>query len=148
MIPASTSTSPQRYPLSPARRAWRRFRQNRRGYVSLWIFSVLLALSLFAEVVSNDRPLLVHYQNGYYLPFLNAYPETTFGGDFDTEADYNDPYVQELLTRDGNWVVYAPNRYSFGSINYFTDQPNPAPPGGTNLLGTDDRGRDVLARLL
>jgi len=105
-------------------------------------------MSLFAEVLSNDRPLLVHYQDGYYVPFLKAYPETTFGGDFGTEADYNDPFVQELLSRDGNWVLYAPNRYSFGSINYFSNQPNPAPPGSVNLLGTDDRGRDVLARLL
>ena len=147
---ASASAPPGnvRNPMSPSRRAWRRFRQNRRGYVSLWIFGILFTLSLFAEVLSNDRPLLVHYQDGYYVPFLKAYPETTFGGDFGTEADYNDPFVQELLSRDGNWVVYAPNRYSFGSINYFANQPNPAPPGSVNLLGTDDRGRDVLARLL
>jgi len=147
---ASASAPPGkvRNPMSPSRRAWRRFCQNRRGYISLWIFGILFAMSLFAEVLSNDRPLLVHYQDGYYVPFLKAYPETTFGGDFGTEADYNDPFVQELLSRDGNWVLYAPNRYSFGSINYFSNQPNPAPPGSVNLLGTDDRGRDVLARLL
>jgi microcin C transport system permease protein len=134
--------------LSPGQRAWRRFRRNRRGYVSLWIFAVLFVLSLFAEVLSNDRPLVVYYHGGYYFPILKTYPETLFGGDFDTEADYNDPYVQELLTRDGNWVLYAPNRYSFNSINYFADHPNPAAPSAQNLLGTDDRGRDVLARLL
>ena len=145
---AGTPSGRARNHLSPGRRAWRRFCRNRRGYVSLWIFSILLVLSLFAEVLSNDRPLLIQYQGGHYFPFLKAYPETTFGGDFGTEADYNDPAVQALLTRDGNWVVYAPNRHSFGSINYFTDQPNPAAPGSTNLLGTDDRGRDVLARLL
>jgi len=148
MVTASTQSVQVRNHRSPGQRAWRRFRRNRRGYASLWIFSILLVLSLFAEILSNDRPLLVHYQGGYYVPFLKAYPETAFGGDFGTEADYNDPYVQELLSRDRNWVVYAPNRYSFDSINYFTDQPNPAPPGNTNLLGTDDRGRDVLARLL
>ena len=145
---AGTPSGQARNHLSPGRRAWRRFCLNRRGYVSLWIFSILLVLSLFAEVLSNDRPLLVHYQGSHYFPFLKAYPETTFGGDFGTEADYNDPYMQELLSRDDNWVVYAPNRHSFGSINYFANQPNPAPPGSINLLGTDDRGRDVLARLL
>jgi microcin C transport system permease protein len=134
--------------LSPTRRAWRRFCRHRRGYVSLWIFSVLLALSLFAEVLSNDKPLIVHYRDSYYFPFVQAYPETVFGGDFETEADYNDPYIQKLLTDGGNWVVFAPNRYSFNSINYFSDHPNPAPPSRTNLLGTDDRGRDVLARLV
>lgn len=134
--------------LSPGQRAWRRFRRNRRGYVSLWIFGVLFIVSLFAEVLSNDRPLVVYYHGGYHFPILKAYPETLFGGDFGTEADYNDPYVQKLLTRDGNWVLYAPNRYSFNSINYFADHPNPAAPSRNNLLGTDDRGRDVLARLL
>jgi microcin C transport system permease protein len=134
--------------LSPGRRAWRRFRDNRRGVASLWVFGILFALSLLAEVLSNDKPLIVHYQGGYYFPFLKAYPETAFGGDFETEADYNDPYVQELLARGENWVVYASNRHSFNSINYFSDQPNPAAPSAENLLGTDDRGRDVLARLL
>lgn len=134
--------------LSPGGRAWRRFRANRRGYVSLWVFGILFALSLFAEVLSNDKPLMVQYQGGLYFPFLKTYPETAFGGDFETEADYNDPYVQRLLSRDGNWVLYAPNRHSFNSINYFVDNPNPAPPSRVNLLGTDDRGRDVLARLL
>ena len=134
--------------MSPGQRAWRRFRQNRRGYISLWIFTILFVLSLFAEVLSNDRPLVVYYHGGYYFPIFKTYPETLFGGDFGTEPDYNDPYVQKLLTRDGNWVLYAPNRYSFNSINYFADHPNPAAPSAENLLGTDDRGRDVLARLL
>jgi microcin C transport system permease protein len=147
-ITTTLPPSQAREHLSPSRRAWRRFCQNRRGYVSLWIFGTLLVLSLFAEVLSNDRPLVVHYHGANYFPFLKAYPETTFGGDFGTEADYNDPYVQELLSRNGNWVLYALNRHSFGSINYFTNQPNPAPPNSINLLGTDDRGRDVLARLL
>jgi len=134
--------------LSPGQRAWRRFRRNRRGFVSLWIFGILFVLSLFAEILSNDRPLVVHYHGSYYFPILKAYPETRFGGDFGTEADYNDPYVQRLLTRDRNWVLYAPNRYSFNSINYYLDHPNPSAPSRDNLLGTDDRGRDVLARLI
>jgi microcin C transport system permease protein len=134
--------------LSPGQRAWRRFRRNRRGYVSLWIFGILFGLSLFAEILSNDKPLVVHYQGGYYFPFLKVYPESVFGGDFGTEADYNDPYVQGLLVRDDNWVIFAPNRHSYNSINYYAERPNPAPPSPGNLLGTDDRGRDVAARLL
>ena len=128
--------------LSPGTRAWRRFRRHRRGYRSLLIFAVLFGLSLFAELLSNDKPLLVHYQGGWYVPFLVSYPETTFDGDFETEADYNDPYVQQLLGGNGGWVLYAPNRHSFNSINYYAERPNPAPPSRTNLLGTDDRGRD------
>ena len=143
----STATAAPTH-LSPGQRAWRRFRGNRRGYVSMWIFCILFGVGLFVEVLSNDKPLVVHYQGGWYFPFLKVYSESAFGGDFDTEADYNDPYVQRLLTRGNNWVLYAPNRHSFSSINYFANQPNPAPPSRTNLLGTDDRGRDVLARLL
>ena len=134
--------------LSPGQRRWRRFRENRRGYVSLWVFGILFILSLFAEVLSNDKPLLVHYQGQYYLPVFVSYPETTFGGDFATETDYNDPYMEDLLSAGKNWVWYAPNRYRYDSINYFSEKPNPAAPSGENLLGTDDRGRDVLARLL
>ncbi|MDP2829102.1 MAG: ABC transporter permease [Sulfuricellaceae bacterium] len=133
---------------SPSARAWRRFKTNRRGYVSLWIFGVLMVLSLFAEVLSNDKPLLVHYQGQFFFPIWQELPETRLGGDFDTAADYNDPYMQAKMNEGGNWVIYAPNRHSFASINYFAEQPNPASPSGMNLLGTDDRGRDVLARLI
>jgi len=134
--------------LSPSRRAWLRFKSNRRGYVSLWLFSILFVLSLFAEVLSNDKPLVVHYNGSYFFPIVKTYAETTFGGDFETEADYNDPYVVERISHGDNWVLFAPNRYSYNSINYFAEHPNPAAPSGQNYLGTDDRGRDVLARLI
>jgi len=134
--------------LSPWQRAWLRFKSNRRGYWSLWIFSVLFVLSLGAEVLSNDRPLAVHYQGQYYFPIIKTYPETLFGGDFETEADYNDPYIVDKISSENNWALYPLNRYSFNSINYFADSPNPAAPSRQNLFGTDDRGRDVLARLI
>ncbi|MBZ0106365.1 MAG: ABC transporter permease [Sulfuricella denitrificans] len=135
-------------PLSPGGRAWQRFKSNRRGYVSLWLFAVLFALSLVAEVLSNDKPLLVAYQGEYYFPIVKNYPETVFGGDFASEADYNDPFIVERITSGGNWAWFPLNRYSFNSINYFAESPNPAAPSRQNLLGTDDRGRDVLARLI
>jgi len=138
----------ERIELTPGARAWRRFRANRRGYWSLWIFGILFVLSLFAEVLSNDKPLIVHYDGGYYFPIVKFYSERQFGGDFDTEADYTDPYVKQLLSKGSNWVLYPLNHYSFNTINYFTMSPNPAPPSTDNLLGTDDRGRDVFARLI
>jgi microcin C transport system permease protein len=134
--------------LGPYRRAWRRFRANKRGFYSLWIFIILFGTSLFAEVLSNDKPLVVHYQGEYYFPLVSTYPETTFGGDFPTEADYLDPYVKNKITEGDNWAIYPPNPYSFNTINYFAEHPNPAPPSDQNVLGTDDRGRDVLARLI
>ena len=134
--------------VSPHRRSWLRFRANRRGYYSLWLFGFLFIISLGAELLSNDRPLVIQYQGDYYFPLFKTYPESLFGGDFDTEADYTDPFVKDLLNRGGNWALYPPNPYSYNTINYFTQQPNPAPPSADNLLGTDDRGRDVLARLI
>ena len=134
--------------MSASARAWRRFRANRRGYVSLWIFTILFVLSLFAEVLSNDKPLIVSYQGNYYFPVIVNYAETEFGGDFETEADYLDPYVRGRITQGDNWALYPPNPYSYSTINYFAESPNPAAPSSDNFLGTDDRGRDVLARLI
>ena len=133
---------------SPRLRAWYRFKKNRRGYYSLWIFSILFILSLFAEVFSNDKPLLVHFNNEYYFPILTSYPETTFGGDFETEADYQDEYLRDILTANGNWMLEPLNPNSYDTINYSAELANPAPPSDRNILGTDDRGRDVLARLI
>ena len=133
---------------SPWLRRWAIFRQNRRGFYSLVLFLILFGLSLFAEVISNDKPLLVYYEGGLYLPLWRAYPETVFGGDFDTETDYNDPYIRERLTSSGNWIISSPNPHSYTSINLNLDHPVPSPPTRENLLGTDDRGRDVLARLI
>lgn len=109
---------------------------------------VLLLASLCAELLSNERPLLVRYQGQLYTPLWHNYPETTFGGDFQTPTDYLDPFIQAQLSRDGNWALFAPNRYGANTINYFAEQPNPAPPSSANWLGTDERGRDMLAQLL
>lgn len=125
-----------------------RFRRNRVGFFSLVIFCVLVGLSLAAELVSNDRPLVVSYQGQYYWPMVRDYPETTFGGDFNTPTDYLDPFVQKKLAEPGNWALFAPNRYGPKTLNYFARSPNPAPPTMDNWLGTDDRGRDLLAQLI
>lgn len=141
----------QKVKLAGARRratVWRRFKRNKRGYYSLIIFSIFFIFSLAADILSNDKPLLIKYDGGYYVPVLFSYQETVFGGDFETEADYLDPYVLEKIENGGNFVIFPPNRYSFNTINYNLDEPVPSPPSGENFLGTDDRGRDVLARLI
>jgi len=133
---------------SPARRAWRRFRSNRLGYVSLVVFAVLFGISLLAEVLSNDKPLVARYQGHWYFPVFQTLPETTFGGDFPAPADYLDPLIRENLAKPGNFALYPLNHYHHSTINYFAKNPNPSAPDRDNLLGTDDRGRDLLARLL
>jgi microcin C transport system permease protein len=112
------------------------------------VFVALFVLSLFAEVLCNDKPFLARYNGSFYLPMAQSLPETTFGGDFDTPTDYLDPFIQKQFAQKGNWAIYPINPYHHSTINYFAKQPNPSPPSWDNWLGTDDRGRDVLARLL
>ena len=128
-------------------RQWEAFKANRRGFWSLWIFLVLFGISLGAELIANDNPLLVVHEGELHWPVFQSYPETEFGGMFQTEANYRDPHVRDLITEDG-FMVWPPIRYSYDSINYDLDQPAPAPPSAENWLGTDDQGRDVLARVI
>ncbi|MGW8161187.1 MAG: ABC transporter permease [Desulfobulbales bacterium] len=129
-------------------RRWKRFKTNRRGYYSLIIFMILFVISLGAEVVSNSKPFLVYYQGSLYWPIFKSYPETTFGGDFATETDYRDPYILKKIEAGNNFAIFPLNHFSYDTINLDLDRPVPSPPTSDNLLGTDDRGRDVLARLI
>jgi len=133
---------------NPWRRAWLRFCGNRLGYRSLLVFLALVALSLFAELLSNDKPLLARYGGRWYVPIVQTLPETSFGGDFPTPTDYLDPFIRDQFRKPGNFILFPINRYHHSTINYFSNVPNPAPPSSQNWLGTDDRGRDLLARLL
>jgi microcin C transport system permease protein len=147
----SKSESGKRLKSAVARRrakTWQRFTRNRRGYISLLLFLTLFALCLVAEFISNDLPLLIRYEGKFYFPILAVYPETAFGGDFDTEADYKDPFILDRLAKPGNYVIFPINRHSYNTINQEIAGPVPSPPTWENLLGTDDRGRDVLARII
>ena len=108
-----------RLSLSPSRRAWHRFRRNRLGYWSLVVFCALVVLSLCAELISSDRPLIVRYEGQTFFPIIKDYPEKTFGGDFETSTDYLDPFIRERFSKPGNWAVYAPNPYGPDTLNYF-----------------------------
>lgn len=135
-------------PLSPlTQQRWQRFRHNRRGYWSLWIFLVLFLLSLGAELIANEKPLLVHYQQRWMLPLLFNYSETDYGGVLPTAADYQDPWLQQRIARQG-WALWAPIRFSDSTLNFATQVPFPSPASAQNWLGTDANGGDVLARLL
>jgi len=123
------------------------FRANRRGYWSLWIFCILFGLTLFAEVVANDRPLLVNFDGSLYFPFAVSYDETTFGGEFELTTDYTDPYIRDLINAKG-WMVWPPIAYSYRTILFDLPTPAPSPPDSKHWLGTDDQGRDVVARLI
>jgi microcin C transport system permease protein len=130
------------------RRRLRNFRANRRGYWATWIFLALFVTSLGAELIANDRPLLLHHAGGFYVPAFRVYPETAFGGELPTEADYRDPYLRGLIAARGGWAVWPLVPYSHDTINYALPRPAPAPPSRQNWLGTDDQGRDLLARLI
>ncbi|MBM3524342.1 MAG: ABC transporter permease [Alphaproteobacteria bacterium] len=123
------------------------FRQNRRGHWSFWVFLALFVTSLFAELLANDRPVLVRFEGAYYAPILRTYAETTFGGDFETEADYRDPLVRDAIQAQG-WMVWPPVPFHHRTISRDLGVPFPAAPSRTHWLGTDDQGRDVVARLV
>jgi microcin C transport system permease protein len=171
-LPGQVQPPPKRlFSLSPLnRRRWRNFKANKRGYWSLWIFMVLFVLSLLSNFLVNDRPLLVSYKGELLFPVFNDYPEATFGG-FLATTDYRDPYIQDEIGNNG-WMIWPPIRYSYRTVNNEIARPAPAPPwwmmgdeercshypegkadpnctlGNFNWLGTDDQGRDVVARLI
>jgi microcin C transport system permease protein len=140
-LPAST-------PRSPNQRAWARFKRNRLGYLSLWVFGVLLVLATFAELISNDRPLVARYNGELLFPLFNNQPETRFGGDFSTPTDWKDTFITEQFARPGNWAFFTLNPHTALSQNYFQKIPSPSPPGSDGLLGTDGDGHDMVARLI
>jgi len=134
--------------LSPLnRRRWENFRRNRRGWWALWILLALFTVSLFAELIANDQPIVVSYKHSLYFPVVKTYPESTFGGTLNSQADYRDSYVAGLINADG-WILWPPVRFNAQTINYNLNVPAPSPPSHENLLGTDDQGRDVLARVI
>jgi microcin C transport system permease protein len=128
-------------------RRLRNFRNNRRGFWSLWVFLVLFGLSLCAELIANDKPLVVSYQDELYFPVVEKVTEETFGGFLPTEADYRDSFVSDAIKADG-WMIWPPIRFSYNTTNYNLEVPSPAPPSAVNWIGTDDQGRDVAARVI
>ncbi|MBY0381911.1 MAG: ABC transporter permease [Xanthobacteraceae bacterium] len=174
LSPLGEAVPPAKHPLgmSPLNwRRWRNFKANRRGYWSFWLFSILFVASLFAELIASDRPLLVKYEGRLYFPAFVTYAETTFGGDFETAADYRDPYLQKLIAEKGGHIYWPLIRYSYDTHNLDLPTPAPSPPTWMlteqqckpvlerkglkscrdleyNWLGTDDQGRDVVARLI
>lgn len=151
-VAADNSTKPAAFspvrPMSPNQRAWARFRRNRIGYFSLWVFLAMLLLSTFAELVSNDRPLLARYNGDLFFPLFKNQAETRFGGDFGTPTDWKDPLIREQFDQPGNWAFFTVNPHSARSSNPFEKIPSPALPNAQNWLGTDGLGQDMLARLL
>ncbi|MCB1734237.1 MAG: ABC transporter permease [Gammaproteobacteria bacterium] len=140
---------PVRYHLNPInQRRWQQFQANRRGWWSLWLFMMLFVASLGAELIANDRPILVSYQGDWYWPVFTDYSETRFGGDLEIAADYRDPYLADLIRQGDGWMLWPPIRYHYKTINYALPTPAPSAPTADNWLGTDDQGRDVAARLI
>ena len=135
--------------LSPLnQRRFARFKANKRGWWSLWLFLGLFIFSLGAELIANDKPLVVQHDGQWFFPVFKRYPETAFGGEFPLEANYKSPYMRELIASRDGWMLWPPIAFSYDSINYDLRVPAPAPPSADNWLGTDDQGRDVLARVI
>lgn len=135
--------------LSPLnQRRWQHFKAHKRGWYSLWLFLLLFFFTLGAELIANDKPLIVKYDNQLYFPVVKRYPETTFGGEFPLQANYKSPYIQQLIEEKNGWMLWPPIPFHYSSINYDLQVPAPAPPSAQNWLGTDDQGRDVLARVI
>lgn len=135
--------------LSPlARRRLKQFCANRRGFWSLWTFLFLFTLALLAPLIANDKPILISYDGKLLFPVMKIYPETVFGGDFETEADYRDPYVHDLIKQKNGFMIWPPVRFYYDTVNYTLPTPAPSHPTAENWLGTDDQGRDVTARVL
>ena len=135
-------------PLSPNLRAWARFRRNKLGYVSLWVFVAMLVAATFAEMISNDRPFVAKINGQWYAPMFNNPNESALGGDFGTPTDWKDPFITDLLAMPGNWALITLNPHSATSTDYFNKALPPAAPSAGNWVGTDGKGRDMVARLL
>lgn len=126
---------------------WQKFKRNRRGFYSLWIFLFLFTIALLSDFIANDKPILLYYDGQVFVPVLQFIPETTFGGFFETQADFTDPFVIDLIRQKG-WFLNAPIPYAYDTIAQDLTAPAPTPPDATHWLGTDDQARDVVARLL
>ena len=127
---------------------WKNFKNSKRSLYSLYIFMFLFFVSLFSEMISNDKPIIMNVDDRVYYPYIVDYAETDFGGELETTPDYKGYFITNLLENENNWAIFPINPHSYNSINYNNLNPNPAPPSNDNILGTDDRGRDVLARLI
>jgi len=137
------------FALTPiTQRRWDSFRANRRGYWSMWIFLSLFTLTLFSELIANDKPLLLKYESEYYFPVFKKYSEVEFGGTFKVEAEYRDPYVQRLIEDSGGWTIWPIIRYNYQTVDLYLQTPTPSPPSAEHIFGTDDGGRDILAKLI
>jgi microcin C transport system permease protein len=145
---ATPPGGPRRWMSPLTRRRWANFKAHRRGYFSLWIFLALFGVSLLAELIANDRPLLMSYKGELYTPVLSAYPETSFGGVLESEANYRDPAVRAMIGQGGGWAIWPVIPFSYQTIDYDLARGAPAPPSARHLFGTDDQARDVLARLI
>ena len=134
-------------PAGMMKRRLQSFSRNRRGMISFYIFAFLFVFSLFSEFIANDRPLVVSFEGKILFPVLTEYSESFFGGVFHTEAEYRDPFVRDLINNKG-WMLWAPVKFSYDTINLEAPGPFPSPPSLENILGTDEAGRDIFARIL